>query len=401
MMVSAEMLRKPRRIADIYINISHFLDHFMMLIFAKAAYDAGVAFGLGYDEIIIYGTLGFVLFGGFAPVAAQLADQFSRASLMIIYHFGIGLAAIAAGFAQTAWQLGLAIGIMGMFAAIYHPVGIAMLLKSGERVGFRLGINGVFGNMGVALAPLVTGLLLISGSWQLCFLLPGLFCLGYGIAFTLALKDDTAKTDTVKKHGTEDFAPNWVRALAALTVSTASGGMIFGTMTFIVPRYFEVTMTGLTTSVAITGLLAAIVYAVASFAQIGVGLLVDRFSARRVLFVMGVGQAVFIWLAAQYQGLVLFFAMLAAMSFVFGQIPIGDTVLSRFIPDRWRGKVLSIKFLLNLGIGASVLPVSSFILQAGYSMSWLFSCLSIVAVFVSVAALMLPPESSAERVQPA
>ena len=49
---------------------------------------------------------------------------------------------------------------MGIFAAIYHPVGIAMLIKSNRRIGFRLGINGVFGNMGVAAAPLIAGILL-------------------------------------------------------------------------------------------------------------------------------------------------------------------------------------------------------------------------------------------------
>ena len=68
--------------------------------------------------------------------------------MMVIYHFGIGIAAIIAGITQSVWQLGAAIGLIGVFAAIYHPVGIAMLIKSNRSIGFRLGINGVFGNMG-------------------------------------------------------------------------------------------------------------------------------------------------------------------------------------------------------------------------------------------------------------
>jgi nitrate/nitrite transporter NarK len=130
----------------------------------------------------------------------------------------------------------------------------------------------------------------------------------------------------------DSFAPNWKRALAALALSTASGGFIFGAMTFVVPRYFEISMTNLSTSVAITGLLASVVYAVASFSQIAVGWLIDRYSAKNVLFVMAVGQVLFIYLAAQFNDLALFVAMLLAMSFVFGQIPITDAILSRYVP---------------------------------------------------------------------
>ena len=171
---------RGKAVKDIYINISHFLDHFIMLIFAKAAYDAGRFFSLSYDEIIVYGAAGFVLFGGMAPIAAQLADRYSRSLLMVIFHFGIGIAAILAGLSQTIWHLTCAIALIGIFAAIYHPVGIAMLIKTNKRIGFRLGVNGVFGNMGVAAAPLITGLLLTVGDWRLCFILPGLFCIGYG-----------------------------------------------------------------------------------------------------------------------------------------------------------------------------------------------------------------------------
>ena len=224
-----DSLTRPFRgktVDDIYINISHFLDHFIMLIFAKAAYDAGRHFGFSYDEIIVYGAVGFVLFGGMAPIAAQLADRFSRSLMMVIFHFGIGFGAIMAGISQSIGQLITALGVIGIFAAIYHPVGIAMLVKSNKLIGLRLGVNGVFGNFGVAAAPLVTGLLLTIGDWQLCFIIPGLFCIAYGVAFARALKNDADNTSKSRVSAAESFAPNWKRALAALALSTASGGFI-------------------------------------------------------------------------------------------------------------------------------------------------------------------------------
>ncbi|MEC7651647.1 MAG: MFS transporter, partial [Pseudomonadota bacterium] len=388
---------RSKTISDIWLNISHFLDHFIMLVFAKAAYDAGRHFGMSYEEIIVYGVAGFVLFGGMAPVAAQMADRYSRSLMMVVYHFGIGIAAVLAGLAQSVWQLGAAIGLIGVFAAIYHPVGIAMLIKSNRSIGFRLGINGVFGNMGVAAAPLIIGLLLTVGDWRLCFIASGLFCIGYGVVFILALVEEAAPAGKTKSKMATGFAPGWKIALGSMLLSTASGGFIFGAMTFVVPRYFEISLPNVSTSVAITGLLASIVYAAASFSQIGVGWLIDRVAPKWVLFSIGVGQVIFVALAARFTDYALFFAMLVAMCFVFGQIPITDTILSRYVPDNWRARVLSVKFMVNLTIGATVLPICGAILQSGYEMAALFSVMSILAVFVVIAGALLPVQADAQR----
>ncbi len=386
-----------KTVKDIYLNISHFLDHFIMLIFAKAAYDAGRHFGMSYDEIIIYGVAGFILFGAVAPLAASLADRFSRSLLLVIYHFGIGLAAILAGFAQTVWQLSAAIGLIGVFASIYHPVGIAMLIKSNRRIGFRLGINGVFGNMGVAAAPLIAGILLTMGDWRLCFILPGIFCLIYGFAFITALEEEYQQPTQKKQVKKSGFSPNWKLALAAVFLSTASGGFVFSAMTFVVPRYFEISMVSISSSVAITGLLASLVYACASFTQIAVGWIIDRVEPKWVLFGIGIGQIFFIFLTSQFTDYALFFAMLIAMSFVFGQIPITDTILSRYVPDEWRAKALSLKFMLNLVVGAAVLPICGILLQSGMMMSSLFVILSCIAALVVASGIILPVQKASHR----
>ena len=211
------------------------------------AYDAGKYFGFSYDEIIIFGAIGFVLFAEW-PHRPHLADRFSRSFMMVIFHFGIGFSAIMTGLSQSVFQLML--GFTSDFCRQSTPLGL-MLVKSNKSIGFRLGVNGVFGNFGVAAAPLITGLLLTIGNWRLCFIVPGVFCLVYGLTFANALKDDLDNTNKSRVSAAESFAPNWKRALAALALSTASGGFIFGAMTFIVPRYFEISMVDLSTSVAV------------------------------------------------------------------------------------------------------------------------------------------------------
>ena len=385
---------RNKKIPDIYLFISHFLDHFIILVFAKAAYDAGQDIGLTYGETIKLATLGFILFGVASPIAARVADTFSRSLIMVVFHFGVGISSIMLSFSHTSFHLLLGLSSLGFFAAIFHPVGIAMLLENKERVGLRLGINGLFGNMGVASAPLITGVIIFYSDWKMAFLISGIVCIIYGIFFALALKSTVQSSGLLSKIKSEKFSDGWKQALLALAISTTFGGFVFTAVTFLVPRYIELYMENLMLSVAMTGLLASLVYAVSSFSQVIVGWLIDRISPRIVLFIVSVGQIIFIYLASQFDGYTLLFFITLAVCFVFGQIPIIDAVMVRYVPDSWRNRILSIKFVLNLGVGATVLPTCSFMLDRGYQLSELFCFLSLLSVIIVMASILLPSQSS-------
>ncbi len=375
---------------DMYINIGHFLDHFMMLIFAKAAFDAGRHFGLSYDEIIIYGTLGLFLFGAAAPLAGWLADKYSRSLIIIIYPFGVSLGAFLCFLSSSPIMLGFSIGVIGFFAAIFHPVGIAMLIRDSNKVGIRLGVNGVWGNMGVAAAPVLTGFIILNSNWQLSFLVPSIICLIFGIAQLRGFKEIDIKEEKTKQKISNGLVEGWKIVLLSLTMTTLAGGFIFGSLTFLIPRIFEVNLSGISVDIAITGLLAGIVYAIASLSQVGVGYLIDRYSPKIILGFVGIGQFLLIYLSSLYIDYALFFAMLMAMFFVFGQVPITDAILVRYVDDQWRARILSVKFLINLCAGASVLPLVSLFLGYGYTFSDLLTILSCLAIFVVISAYMLP-----------
>ena len=375
---------------DMYINIGHFLDHFMMLIFAKAAFDAGRHFGLSYDEIIIYGTLGLFLFGAAAPLAGWLADKYSRSLIIIIYPFGVSLGAFLCFLSSSPIMLGFSIGVIGFFAAIFHPVGIAMLIRDSNKVGIRLGVNGVWGNMGVAAAPVLTGFIILNSNWQLSFLVPSLICLIFGIAQLRGFKEIDIKEEQTKQKTSNGLVEGWKIVLLSLTMTTLAGGFIFGSLTFLIPRIFEVNLSGISVDIAITGLLAGIVYAIASLSQVGVGYLIDRYSPKIILGFVGIGQFFLIYLSSLYIDYALFFVMLMAMFFVFGQVPITDAILVRYVDDQWRARILSVKFLINLCAGASVLPLVSLFLGYGYTFSDLLTILSCLAIFVVISAYMLP-----------
>ena len=390
-----------------FLNVGHFVDHLFMLIFAKAAFSAGLDFGLArdgaYAEMIPYGVPALVLFGACAPIAAHLADKWNRGGMIAVFFFGVGAASIATSFATSPLEIGLGLGVLGIFAAIYHPVGIAMVVQGGGNVGWRLGANGVWGNMGVAAAPLITGFVLADYDWRLAFALPGVISILIGLGFVGFVRSGRMRPPepSPREKALVGFAPGWRRALLSLALVTAAGGFVFGSMTFLIPRMFEVSMPGISVDIAVTGALAALVYAVAAWAQLGVGRIIDRRRIKPVLVVVAAGQPVMIGLMATQTDFGLLAASLVAMAFVFGQIPITDAVLSRYVPDVWRAKVLSIKFMLNLVIGALALILARTILAAGGGFDTLMMVLAFAAGLVVLAALLLPARIGAEEEEPA
>lgn len=386
-----------------FLNFGHFVDHLFMLIFAKAAFSAGLSFGLAedgaYAEMIPYGIPSLVLFGACAPLAAHLADKWQRNGMIAVFFIGIGMSAIATSFAQTPLQMACGLAAIGIFAAIYHPVGIAMIIQGGGNVGWRLGANGVWGNMGVAAAPLLTGFILADYNWQLAFIVPGVLSVLTGIGFIIFVRRGRVRppAPSASEKAMVGFMPGWPRALLAIAMVTSAGGFVFGTMTFVIPRMFEVSMPEVTINVATTGLLAALVYALAAFAQLVVGRLIDRHDIRAVLLVVAVAQPLLIGLMSLQSNLALFFSALAAMAFVFGQIPITDAVISRYVPDVWRTKILSVKLLLNLVIGALALLVARFILESGEGFDRVMVVAALTACCITGAALLLPSQRAIDK----
>ena len=380
----------------LYLNFGHFIDHMLILIFAKAAFSAGIDFGFGkdgaYAEMLFYGIPSLVLFGACAPIAAHMADHWNRNGMLTVFFVGIGLASILTGFAQSLLQIGLGLALIGIFASIYHPVGIAMVIEGGGKVGWRLGVNGLWGNMGVAAAPLVTGLILVQFDWRMAFIIPGSISILIGLGFLGFVRSVDVRAPEAIRQEKEliGFAPGWQRALVSLALVTAAGGFVFGAMTFLIPRLFEVRMQGITSDIAVTGTLASIIYAVAAFAQLVVGRAIDKRSIKNVLIFIAVGQPLLLFLMAMQTDYALFAVSLLAMGFVFGQIPITDAVLSQYVPEQWRAKVLSIKFLINLVIGALALMTARYLLSTGAGFEAVMRVISIAACFIVGAAILLP-----------
>ena len=388
------------RLKFYFLNVGHFLDHLFMLIFATvAALRLTEEWGMSYAALIPYATPGFIAFGICALPAGWLADKWSREGMMAIFFIGIGASSIATALADTPIQIALGLLAIGAFAAIYHPVGLALVVHGREKTGVPLAVNGVFGNLGVAAAALITGYFIDTGGWRNAFVLPGIVSIALGLVYAAVIRagrerrvDDRAAAVAAESTGRGASAVEravFVRLFSIIMLTTAIGGIIFQGTTFALPKVFDERLAEIAGSATAIGGYAFLVFAIAGIAQLYVGYLVDRHSARTVFALVAGLQAVFFAVMYQLTGVAALLVAMAFMLVVFGQIPINDVLVSRITKSEWRARMFGIRFILNFTVMASTLPVIAGI-HATWGFGMLFVVMAVAAGATLAAVLMLP-----------
>ena len=183
--------RTARQVARL-LNLGHAIDHMFLLIFATAVATIAAEFGFArWEDLMPYSVGAFVLFGLGSLPSGRLGDLWGRRRMMLIFFFGIGASALLAALTHNAWQLAAALTLLGAFASIYHPVGIPMLVQRAPNPGAVIGVNGLAGNLGIAVAALVTGFLVKWIGWRAAFAIPGLLAIGCGLLFARVCPHET------------------------------------------------------------------------------------------------------------------------------------------------------------------------------------------------------------------
>jgi len=380
------------RTLSLLLNLGHALDHLFMLIFPTVVLAMGAELGRGYAELLPLSLGGFIAFGAFSIPAGWLADRWSRSGMMTVFFFGVGTASILTGFADGPTQIALGLTLIGVFAAIYHPVGIAMLVSNRDNVGRILGVNGVFGNVGVAFSALIAGALADAIGWRAAFLVPGMIALGTGVAFVLLARE---ARDGAKARGTA--APparvpraDLARVFAVLTVATACGGVIFNATTISMPKVFDERLSVLTHSTLGVGVLVCGVYLLAAMAQLCVGWWLDRGSLKSVFVPVVALQVPLLALAGTMENYAMLATAIAMMFFVFGQIPINDAMIARYTAEEWRARAYAVRYVVSFGASALAVPLVAWIYKSSGDFRMLYYVLGTLAFVTFTAALVFP-----------
>ena len=407
------------------LNVGHFLDHLFTLIFATvAALALHREWSVSYAELLAYATPGFFAFGVFALPAGWLADKWSRDGMMCVFFIGIGSTAILTGFAQTPLQIGFGLFVIGMFAAIYHPVGLAIVTTKWRNTGMRIATNGVWGNLGVASAALITGYLIDHGGWRMAFVLPGVFSIAVGVAYAAIRRGEMHAERSAPKKTASAAAPSLsaayraaiARVSAIVFLTTAVSSVIFQSTTFALPKIFDERLRGLAADLSawadgiagagqgdvatVLGSLAFTVFAVASIAQLVVGSMLDRFGPRRVFMAVAAIQILFFSLMP---GLRDAYALAAALGFMlgaFGQIPINDYMIGKLASGAFRARIYGVRYVVSFSVLAATLPLIAIVYDR-WGFDTLFRILAGAALVILAAVATLPRKLPAPEAVPA
>ena len=210
------------------LNVGHAIDHMFLLIFATAVTTIALEFGFTrWEDLMPYSTAAFFFFGVCALPAGRLGDHWGRRSMMILFFVGMGGASILVSLTQSAIQLALALALLGCFAAIYHPVGIPMLVQGSLRPGWTIGVNGFAGNLGVACSAVVTGYLVKYFGWRMAFVVPGLLSIACGFAFARAAKIESVPPARRVATQVELPASLFARVMLVLTLASTGATLLF------------------------------------------------------------------------------------------------------------------------------------------------------------------------------
>ena len=384
-----------------FINLGHFLDHLVMLVFPTVVVALGREWDRPYSELLPLALGGFIAFGAFALPAGWLADHWSRYKMMAVFFFGIGVSMLLTALAQATWQIGAGLALIGVFAAIYHPVGIAMLVAAPEKMGRALGWNGLWGNLGLAAAALVAGALMDLWGWRAAFFVPGVICIAAGVAFLALVPDPGPVQKKSKTIGLHIDRGTMARIFSILLIATACGGVIFNSTTVAMPKVFDERLASLTQSNFGIGALVAFVYSLAALAQLAMGSLIDRFELRRLMIGIALIQIPLLALAANVEGWAMLAAALAMMLAVFGQIPLNDVIVGKYVADEYRARVLSVRYVVSLGVAAVAVPLIAVLHRTEGGFRNVFLVLAALAAGMLAASLFFPSRRTITQAQSA
>ena len=367
------------------LNLAHALDHMFLLIFATAVAAIATEFGFAdWESLMPYSVGAFILFGLGAVPAGRLGDLWGRRRMMLVFFVGMGASALLVAMTRNAWQLAIALTLLGAFSSIYHPVGIPMLVRRAARPGFIIGVNGLAGNLGVALSAIITGLLVKYAGWRAAFIVPAVIALLLGFLFARVTPPETEPPAHREKTSGDVHGATVARILLVMTAAAVSSSLLFNFTTNGNGQLLRERFAGIIEDPALLGAMLAGIYLMGSFAQIIMGLLIDRFPLKYLYLAVVALQAPLFLAATNATGWTLFSLQTAFMIAVFGAIPFTDAMIVRYVDDRMRSRVSGIRLAVTFSVSSAAVYLLGPVVKAGgfQSLLQLMAMIAIVTLFI-------------------
>ncbi|HJM82977.1 MAG TPA: MFS transporter [Nitrospinota bacterium] len=378
----------------------HFLTHMCVLIFPAIVIPYSKDLGVPPAEIFPIGFFMYMLYGAMAIPAGYVADKWSRIGILKICVFGMAISSLFASFSTTIVSFTLSLAAIGFFCGFYHPAGMGLIAHGIEKQGSAHGINGILGNLGIAAAPLLSGLVLLTFNWRLVFAFTSaLGIIILVIIFMMPIIETHVGNKQAKpKHSAGDKG-HWNFFLILCFAMTFSGLLYRANMTSL-PAMMELRATdtlnaffnsfflGTKSGHLLSGVSALLVSSLFMFSILGQyvgGRLADRFDLRKIYFIFHLSAAPFALGMSIFFNLPLYLAAAGLVFFTLGMQPIENSLASKFLPGHLLSTGYGIKFTLVFGVGSLAVYQVAFV-DANWGLHWIYPILTIEALIIAAAA---------------
>jgi MFS family permease len=246
--------------------------------------------------------------------------------------------------------------------------------------GRGLGINGIFGSVGIALTPIVTALLTTGFGWTGAFQLSGGALLALALWSTrLVIDEDGRPSGTPAQVGTATRVAAIGPSFALLCLAAMLAGISYRGNTLALPPYFaeRVSLVGY-------GAATSFAFLLGIAGQYVGGLVADRHDLRWSYFMFHLASLPVLLLMAVTRDLPLLVLASTFTFFSLGMQPIENSLFAALTPERWRSTGYGLKFICTFGVGSVAVWLVTGI-QPAYGWSIVFLALAaVVAVLLVV-----------------
>lgn len=390
------MTRNEKQILTVTC-FGHFMSHFNMLVFPALILPLSRMYGMGLSQVLALSLWMYLLFGLAALPWGLLVDKLGAKPLLLTFYAGSGLCGLAAAhFLHSPAKLALCLAGLGLFSAIYHPAGLGLVSRSIKRMSVALGYNGMAGNAGLAVAPLLTGLISYRFGSEAAYLFLGaLNLLGAVIMLLVPLQEPLEKPSSAPSQAPGRLAPGFAALCACLTL----GGLACCGVTVILPSYFELRSSALiailnnlswlvhSRNVAATGL-TSLVFVVGIIGACFGGLASERFDPRRVYLLFHFLALPMALAMAFARNLPLVLVSMVYLLFLMGMQPAENTLLAWLTPERLRHSGFGVKFILTFGVGSLAVRMVGWIQQT-WSLPAVYIAMTLISGLIVLSILVL------------
>ncbi len=383
------------RLVFSFAAVGHFLFHVIVALHFTIVLRLERVWDMAFDELIALWTPGALLLGLAAPLGGWLGDRFGAARLMTVYYIGIGIASVLCGIAQGAVSLTVYLALMGLFGAIYHPVGTAWLVAHANRSGKALALLGIAGGLGAALAAVIAAALMEAISWRAAFALPGAVAVAAGLALaSLIARGRLSGAVRTLEQPSSQLSTHYPRKLFIILASAMSlTTVMYHAFTVLLPKWFALELpTYLPDGLIAVGAVVSAVYLIGGIAQLLGGHLADLGHARRIYVASFALKAAVFVAAGWISGLPV---VAAAICIVFAfdlAAPVENVLIARYSPENRRGLAYGLRNGIAIVAAPAGVQLTAILYTPVVGFQPLFITLAAIAGLVFFIAYGLPGE---------